>query len=234
MLHEITEVRTAALPIRLRRRGYSLLTLEIADLPPIELAQRLAEKIECAPGFFWQLPVILDLSALPAQATGKVGVVIETVRSMGLAPAGFLAQRPDIRKAALAAGLGAAAENDAAGFDEAADGAVRRPALIVNEPVRSGQRIYAAGADLVVLRSVSAGAELLADGCIHVYGTLRGAAFAGVSDDPLARIFAKNMHAEKVAIAGLFLNAKEYPEDPAGRATQVRIIDGMLRLEPLP
>ncbi len=232
MLHESTEVRTVASPIRLRRRGYSLLTLEIADLPPIELARILAEKIECSPGFFWQLPVILDLSALPAQATSKVGVVIETVRSMGLAPAGFLAQRPDIRKAALAAGLGSAAEDT--DTDGGGDDVPRRPALIVNEPVRSGQRIYAAGADLVVLRSVSAGAELLADGCIHVYGALRGSAFAGVSDDPLARIFAKNMYAEKVAIAGLFLNAKEYPEDPAGRPSQVQITDGMLRLEPLP
>lgn len=234
MLHESTEVRTVVSPIRLRRRGYSLLTLEIADLPPIELARLLAEKIECAPGFFWQLPVILDLSALPAQATTKVGVVVETVRSMGLAPAGFLAQRPDIRKAALAAGLGSVAEDDVADADGEPGDALRRPALIINEPVRSGQRIYAAGADLVVLRSVSAGAELLADGCIHVYGALRGSAFAGVSDDPLARIFAKNMHAEKVAIAGQFLNAKEYPEDPAGRPSQVRIVDGMLRLEPLP
>jgi septum site-determining protein MinC len=213
-------------------RSYAFLTLQIADIAPIELARLLAAKIDCAPGFFWQRPVVLDLTALPGQAAGKVGVIVETVRSLGLSLAGFLAQRPDIRKAALATGIGYA--GDGSRTVEADEQPPRRPAMIVHEPVRSGQRIYAAEADLIVLQAVSAGAELLADGCIHVYGTLRGMAYAGVSDDPSARIFAKSMQAEKVAIAGLFLNAEDYPTDPGGRPTQVRIVDGILRLDPLP
>ena len=111
---------------------------------------------------------------------------------------------------------------------------IRRPPVIVQEPVRSGQRIYAAEADLIVLHSVSPGAQLLADGCIHVYGALRGAASAGLGDDPHARIFAKNFDAEMVSIAGLYLGAEDFPPGWAKRPAQVSLDDGALRFAPLP
>lgn len=78
------------------------------------------------------------------------------------------------------------------------------PTLIIDTPVRAGQRVYARGADLVVTAIVNAGAELIADGSIHVYAPLRGRALAGASGNTAARIFALNMEAELVSIAGIY------------------------------
>ncbi|MBU1666754.1 MAG: septum site-determining protein MinC, partial [Gammaproteobacteria bacterium] len=80
----------------------------------------------------------------------------------------------------------------------------RRPTLVIDKPVRAGQRIHAEGGDLVVLAIVNAGAELIADGDIHVYAPLRGRALAGARGDTGARIFAQCMEAELVSIAGYF------------------------------
>jgi septum site-determining protein MinC len=106
--------------------------------------------------------------------------------------------------------------------------------VIISEPVRSGQRIYAAEADLIVLHSVSPGAQLLADGCIHVYGPLRGSASAGVGGDTDARIFAKILDAEMVSIAGLYMGAEDFPPGWAKRPAQISMDDGALRFAPLP
>lgn len=79
------------------------------------------------------------------------------------------------------------------------------PSKLVTQPIRSGQQVYARGGDLVVAAPVSAGAELMADGHIHVYGTLRGRALAGVQGDRNARIFCSELKAELIAIAGEYL-----------------------------
>jgi len=80
-----------------------------------------------------------------------------------------------------------------------------RSSKVITQPVRSGQQIYAKDQDLIILSSVSTGAELLADGHIHVYGTLRGRALAGIQGDKTARIFCSNLQAEMVSIAGQYL-----------------------------
>ena len=80
-----------------------------------------------------------------------------------------------------------------------------KPSKIISRPVRSGQQVYAEGSDLIILSHVSEGAEVLADGNIHVYGTLRGRALAGVKGDIGARVFCKNLQAELVSIAGNFM-----------------------------
>ncbi|MEH6578160.1 MAG: septum site-determining protein MinC [Amphritea sp.] len=81
----------------------------------------------------------------------------------------------------------------------------RRPSMVITRPVRSGQQVYAEGADLVILSQVSEGAEVIADGDIHVYGALRGRALAGVKGNTQARIFCQNLSAELVSIAGNFI-----------------------------
>jgi septum site-determining protein MinC len=110
----------------------------------------------------------------------------------------------------------------------------RRSTLVVQQPVRSGQRIHAEGADLVVLGPVSIGAEISADGCIHVHGTLRGAAFAGADGDTGARIFAKIFDPTRVSIAGLWLGAEDLDPAWCGAAAHLRILGGRLHFEPLP
>ncbi len=99
-----------------------------------------------------------------------------------------------------------------------------RPTMMVDTPVRSGQRIYARDSDLVVTAIVNPGAELIADGSIHVYAPLRGRALAGASGDAGARIFAMSMEAELVSIAGMYRTFEEgWPKDLARKAVQVSL-----------
>src|SRR5690606_8183812 len=109
-----------------------------------------------------------------------------------------------------------------------------RPTLLLDRSLRSGQKIYARDADLIVVGMVSAGAEVIADGNIHVYGPLRGKAMAGARGDEDARIFTTRLEAELVAIAGVYrVIETALPDDVKERPATVRLQDGGLRIEPL-
>ena len=96
--------------------------------------------------------------------------------------------------------------------------------LIIDRPLRSGQQVYARGGDLVMLAAVNAGAEVIADGSIHIYAPLRGRALAGASGDAGARIFTTRFEAELVSIAGLYRTFEHgIPDGLAGRPTQIRL-----------
>lgn len=109
--------------------------------------------------------------------------------------------------------------------------------MVIDKPIRSGQKIYAKGSDLIVLSMVNRGAEVVADGNIHVYAALRGKAMAGAKGNTKARIFALAMEAELVSIAGVYRTAeKSFASDVLGKATQVRLSDDgqeKLLMEPL-
>lgn len=98
--------------------------------------------------------------------------------------------------------------------------------MVVDKPLRSGQKVYARGADLVVLAMVNPGAEVVADGNIHVYAPLRGKAMAGATGNPNARIFSLCLEAELISIAGIY-RTSENPLPPAvfGKPAQVRLSD---------
>lgn len=104
---------------------------------------------------------------------------------------------------------------------------------VISQPIRSGRQVYAQGGDLVVLSTVSAGAELLADGHIHVYGTLRGRALAGVSGDTTARIFCRSLQAELVSIAGHWLVREDMDDHLIGRTVQIYLNGDLLVIEPM-
>ncbi|MCZ8528853.1 septum site-determining protein MinC [Alteromonas sp. PRIM-21] len=108
-----------------------------------------------------------------------------------------------------------------------------KPAKVINRPVRSGQQVYAEGSDLVVTASVSEGAELLADGNIHVYGTLRGRALAGVKGNTGARVFCQSLDAELISIAGQFIMHDTVKGDCWKKPAQVYLEEETLRIEPL-
>ncbi|WP_411888349.1 septum site-determining protein MinC [Hydrocarboniphaga effusa] len=110
---------------------------------------------------------------------------------------------------------------------------VRRSTRIITEPVRSGQQIYVEGADLIVTQPVSPGAEIIADGCIHVYGLLRGRAIAGARGDETARIFCKKMEADLLAVAGVYAVADQIQGALRGHAVQAWLEQGKLRIERL-
>jgi septum site-determining protein MinC len=109
-----------------------------------------------------------------------------------------------------------------------------RPTMIINKPVRTGQRIYADGANLVVLGVVNAGAELIADGDIHIYAPLRGRAIAGAQGNENARIFMQSLEAELISIAGCFkVFENGIPENLRGKPVQVHLDRSDLIIQPL-
>lgn len=96
--------------------------------------------------------------------------------------------------------------------------------MVVDKPLRSGQKIYARGADLVILAMVNPGAEVVADGNIHVYAPLRGKAMAGASGNIHARIFSTCLEPELMSIAGIYRTSeKPLADDVRGKAAQVRL-----------
>jgi septum site-determining protein MinC len=108
------------------------------------------------------------------------------------------------------------------------------PTLVIDKPLRSGQQVYAKGGDLIVLAAVNAGAEVIADGNIHVYGPLRGKAVAGSRGNVDARIFSTCLEPELIAIAGVYRTTETpIPPDVAGKPAQVRLVDGVLVMSPL-
>ena len=109
-----------------------------------------------------------------------------------------------------------------------------RPPLVVRQPVRSGQVVYARRGDLVVLAPVNPGAEVIADGHVHIYAALRGRAIAGAQGQTEARIFCQRMEAEILSIAGAYLLSEDIPDERRGRAVQVYLDEaGECRMEPL-
>jgi septum site-determining protein MinC len=181
----------------------------------------LLDKVAHSPDFFRNAPVVLDVGPLAHQPPIDLAAFAERLRQHRLMPVGIQNGSPDWNEAALAADLavfGAGGQNrepapaaaPAAGRPAPAPAvpAHRRPALVVREPVRGGQQITTDG-DLVVLAAVSPGAELAAAGHIHVYGTLRGRAFAGIEGDEGALIFCDQLEAELLSIAGVHLVNEE-------------------------
>ena len=182
----------------------------------------LVDKVAHSPDFFRHAPVVLDVGPLAASSPIDLAAFVERLREHRLTPVGIQNGSPAWNEAALAAGLavfGAGSQPREAAPPEGPPAAPRRPAataavprrapaLVVREPVRGGQQITTEG-DLVVLASVSPGAELAATGHIHVYGTLRGRAFAGIEGDESALIFCDQLEAELISIAGVHLVNEE-------------------------
>ncbi len=116
-----------------------------------------------------------------------------------------------------------------------APSAMPLPTMIIDMPVRSGQRIYARGSDLVVTATVNPGAEVIADGSIHVYAPLRGRALAGASGQSDARIFSLAMEAELVSIAGVYRTFDDgWQKDLSGKPAQIRLKDERLDIKAIP
>ncbi|MEO2218580.1 septum site-determining protein MinC [Chromobacterium vaccinii] len=176
---------------------------------------------------------VLDVEALPNPAELDLGRLLPLLSRRGIRAVAL--RHPDNALAAIASRFGLAFANSAAqprsaqaAAEPAAKPAVETVAspaaatMIVDRPVRAGQQIYAKGGDLVVLAMVSAGAEVIADGNIHVYAPLRGRALAGARGNHAARIFARSMEAELVSIAGVYRTIEQaLPDSILGKPTQI-------------
>jgi septum site-determining protein MinC len=235
---------------RLRASNYNLLTLRLLTGQVEEVLPALGEQFRRAPGFLRFAPIVIGLDDL-GDSRLDFAALVQGLRGLEILPLGVAGGTKELRAAAAAAGLpslrGAGQREEATGAPPAvapapvaqpapviaAEPRAARGAMLVTQPVRAGQRIYAEGADLIITATVNAGAEVIADGHVHVYGALRGRAVAGAREDAEARIFVQNFDPELVAIAGFYAVRDELAGTPIGRPAQVRLEGENLRFEPL-
>lgn len=237
------------------------IVLELTDYSETAFADQLHDHVKQAPKLFTNSPVVISLEKLKKSAKIEFASLLSACKAAGLQPMAFRGVAARHADAAQATGLAvlpfasarAAANGKVVSLEpppeeikevaaentdippQAAMDPTGRPTKLVTQPVRSGQQIYAQGADLIIMSQVSEGAEVLADGHIHVYGTLRGRALAGVNGDTSARIFCRSLEAELLSVAGNFVLS----EDLRSRAevwkqpTQVFLHDETLKVEAL-
>jgi septum site-determining protein MinC len=238
------EIKSAQLPL-------VALLLKTPSLD--ELARDWAQQFAQTPGFFDQDPLVIDLTPLAQQSpaeTPDFQALVDWLRRQNVSPVAVKGGSPPQMAAALAVGLVAAPDvvlSRAVAAPAPAAPVVAEPpaappvppsALVVDRPLRSGQQVYARGRDLVVLAMVNPGAEVIADGHIHVYAPLRGKAIAGARGNGDARIFALSLEAELISIAGVYRTSDvPLPAAVAGQAAVVRLDSGpegdKLVMEPL-
>ncbi|HEY9103232.1 septum site-determining protein MinC [Chitinimonas sp.] len=207
-----------------------------------ELEAALEQKLGGRADFFGGDAAVVDLTEWPESATAlDVSGLLSLLRKAGLQPVAARNGLPGARAAASSAGLVLlpdAPQRDVVEEKPAENKAIPAPVtqttLIVDKPVRSGQQVYARGGDLIVLALVSHGAEVIADGNIHVYAPLRGRALAGARGNTEARILTHCMEAELLSVAGVYRALDEpLPASIKGRAAQVRLDGNKLVIEAL-
>lgn len=206
---------------------FTLTVLYLLKPDLAELTTQLGALVKQTPKLFQRMPIVLDLHRLqPPSTTLDFKELSQCLSDQGLILIGVRAGNAQHHEAAVSAGLAIMpntkaaepAETPAADSKPAKESAPvstqASPAKIITQPVRSGQQIYARNGDLIILAPVSPGAELIADGNIHVYGTLFGRALAGVNGNLNARIFCQKLDAELVSIAGHYWISEDLHNNP--------------------
>jgi septum site-determining protein MinC len=227
-----------------RFRGRSFMALVLAPEPP--LSDWLAEfdsLSQRSPGFFVGKPVIVDIAAMPHDRPSLVNLMTElttrNVRVLGLEGADPFALGADARGLPPimsggrdAAGAPALLEEEPAPTAPAAESKAPSSKIIADS-VRSGQAVYFPHGDVTVTGSIASGAEVIAGGSIHVYGTLRGRAIAGSTGEVRARIFCRRLEAELLAIDGLYKTAEDMDPALRGRPVQAWLEGDAIRMAAL-
>jgi septum site-determining protein MinC len=210
---------------------FTVMVVRAASLRDPVFEQELSRQISRSPRFFQNAPAILDLRGVENMTeTGEFETMKAKLHELTLTLVGVQNAQPAQLEAATAAGLASFAPN-AAGQPRAAAATPPAPKTrVVTGPVRSGTQIYARGSDLVVTATVSPGAELVADGNIHIYGALRGRALAGANGDGAARIFCTRLEAELVSIAGRYLVSEQLPAGVQSTPVQIALVDDQLTI----
>ena len=235
----------SAFEIRFGQVGLAQMRIRSTDAATVQA--QLTARVAAAPALFERAALCLDLSPLDHDVSAdELRALLGAIRNTGLLPVGLAHGTSAIDALARELNLPVLTQFRAQQSYGAAVAAVKAvptpvpapaaapapppvpateeivaiPALMHHRPVRSGQRVYARHRDLVVTSAVGAGAEVMADGCVHVYGTLRGRAMAGVRGEVSARVFCHDFHAELVSVAGVFRVFETIPPDLAGKPVQ--------------
>jgi len=233
-----------------------LVHVRVRTTDPGTILDELTGRVATAPHFFRRTAVCLELSALESvPSVPEVQAVVDALRRAGMLAVGLAADAdcasalsmalnlpvlssfragnrpvPVVQPVAEPAPPAAVASVAAPAPAPAPAPEALSPALIHQQPVRSGQRVYGRNRDLIVMAPVGAGAEIMADGCVHVYGSLRGRAMAGAHGELSARIFCQEFYAELVSIAGIFRVFETIPAELAGKPVQAWLVGEDLRL----
>lgn len=238
---------------------FTLSVLQLFENNLSLLEKQLKERMQMAPGFFNHTPFVIDLYELAEDKYNlDFAALKKLLLSLSIIPVGVKGADKSLYSKLEAAGMAVLAEaktshkkivdtpqteekktevkpeaepKEQPKSPEVPPTPARKPAKIVKQTIRSGQQIYAPGGDLVIIGSVSAGAEILADGNIHIYGTLRGRALAGVRGDQSAAIFCHCLQTELISIAGIYLLSDDLPGDKIGTSVQIYLDNEKLQIE---
>jgi septum site-determining protein MinC len=245
-------------PFRLRGANFNLLVLRLLDHRAEAVVPALGDQFRRAPGFLRFAPIVIGLDDIPVRPEQvDFAGLIQGLRAIEIVPVGTTGGTPEMRNAAMGAGLpplriAGGKESDVplaapsaepppvvvapppvAAAPEPQPQGVGKPAMIIDQPVRAGTRIWAQGADLIVIGTVNPGAEVIADGNIHVYGRLLGRAIAGGQAEMGARVFATHFDPELVSIAGYYAVREGLGNAPIGKAVMARLVGEHMRFDPL-
>jgi len=236
-------------PFRLRGANFNLLVLRLLDHRVETVVPAIGDQFRRAPGFLRFAPVVIgldDIDARPEEV--DFATLTRELRAIEIVPVGTTGGTPELRNAAMGAGLPplrmAGKENEFSAAAEPATvaapppppapepaPAAALPTMLVDQPVRAGTRIWAQGRDLIVIGTVNPGAEVIADGNIHVYGKLLGRAIAGGQAEAGARVFATHFDPELVAIAGYYAVRDGLGDAPIGKAVMARLVGEQMRFD---
>jgi septum site-determining protein MinC len=244
-------------PFRLRGANFNLLVLRLLDARPEVIVPALGDQFRRAPGFLRFAPIVIgldDIAAAPHEV--DFARLVAELRNIEIMPIGTTGGTPEMKSLAQSAGLpplrAAGGREEEVQVQPASQPPAQapavsaepppspplpegmaRPTMVVDTSVRAGQRVWAQNADLIITGTVNAGAEVIADGNLHVYGALRGRAIAGGADNTDARVFALNFDPELVSIAGYYAVREGLTEAPIGKPVQVRLIGESMRFDKL-
>jgi septum site-determining protein MinC len=236
MSTDTSSLQKTALEFKSSSLTVPVLLLASNDLSRIE--QQLQEKVAQAPEFFKNSPLLIDLQKLASQNLAiSVSEIVTVVRNQGFMPIGIRGGNEQQNAESLAMNLPVHSMHgqnaplvDKQSIKKLPTPEAENPApasqtlenKLITQPVRSGQRVYAKG-DLIVTATVSAGAEIMAEGNIHIYGSLRGRALAGVLGNTESRIFCSDLQAELISIAGIYQLRDDLSNHAAHKPVQISL-----------
>lgn len=213
---------------------FNLPTLVLRDADVSGLDEFLAQQVARLPAFFDQAPVAIDVSSLAERDEPiEFPMIVGMLRGHGMIPVGVRGASDAQRAQAQALELAVMPPGRKIPPPDPETGAASavQASVVVDAPVRSGQRVVAERGDLILTAGVSSGAEVMAAGNIHCYGALRGRAMAGFAGDTDARIFCHRLGAELVSIAGRYRVSENLENRYLGRAVQISLDGNALNFE---
>lgn len=228
-----------------RMKGTTLtsVVLEVQHFEPQVFEAQLVEKVSSTPQFFTRSSLIVHL-ATPVSAS-QLATLVAICRRCSLQPMAVRGETEGLTGSINELGLADLSQTKFADGElpssapsteqvpQKVEVPVLKPAKVIARPVRSGQQVYAEGSDLIITAAVSEGAEVIADGNIHVYGTLRGRAIAGAKGNRDARVFCNALDAELISIAGQFMMHDKIKLKCWKQPAQIYLAEETLEIEPL-